>query len=190
MGLSGYLYLALLAAVGVLRLVELRVSRRHQARMLAQGAVLVREPHFKWLVVVHTGVLVGAALEVVLLHRPFFPLLAATMFALFFASNLMRLWVVRALGDLWSVQVMDSTRIGVVTTGPFRFVRHPNYTGVILEMVSLPLIHTAWITALATSAAYSIVLSLRIRAEESVLMANPEYRAAMGHKPRFLPGLF
>ena len=190
MGLSVYLYLALLAAVGLLRLVELRISRRHQERMLAHGAVKVPEPHFKWIVAVHTGVLVGAALEVALLHRPFFPLLGATMFALFLASNLMRLWVVRALGDLWSVQVMDSTRIGVVTTGPFRFVRHPNYTGVILEMISLPLIHTAWITALATCAGYSLALSTRIRAEETVLMANPEYRAAMGHKPRFLPGLF
>lgn len=190
MGLSVYLYLVLLAAVGLLRLVELRISRKHQERMLTRGAIRVREPHFKWIVAVHTGVLVGAALEVALLHRPFLPLLAAPMFALFLASNLMRLWAVRALGDLWSVEVMDSTRIGVVTNGPFRFVRHPNYTGVILEMISLPLIHTAWITALATSAAYSVTLSMRIRAEENVLMANPEYRAAMGHKPRFLPGLF
>jgi methyltransferase len=190
MGLSVYLYLALLAAVGVLRLVELRISRRHQQNMLAQGAARVPEPHFKWMVVVHTGVLIGAALEVVVLRRPFLPLLAATMFVLFLASNLMRFWVVRTLGDLWSVQVMDSTRIGVVTTGPFRFVRHPNYTGVILEMISLPLIHTAWITAIVTLVAYSFVLSMRIRAEESVLMANPDYRVAMGHKPRFLPGLF
>jgi methyltransferase len=190
MGLSVYLYLALLAAVGVLRLVELRISRRHQQLMLTRGAVRVPEPHFKWMVVVHTGVLIGAALEVVLLHRPFIPPLAASMFVLFVASNLMRFWVVRALGDLWSVQVMDSTRIGVVTTGPFRFVRHPNYTGVILEMISLPLIHTAWITALATSVGYSLALSLRIRAEERVLMANPEYRAAMEHKARFVPGLF
>lgn len=190
MGLSVYLYLVLLATVGVLRLVELRISRKHQERMLTQGAIRVREPHFKWIVAVHTGVLVGAALEVALLHRPFLPLLAAPMFALFLASNLMRFWAVRALGELWSVEVMDSTRIRVVSDGPFRFVRHPNYTGVILEMISLPLIHTAWITALATSAAYSVTLSMRIRAEENVLMANPEYRAAMGHKPRFLPGLF
>jgi methyltransferase len=190
MGLSVYLYLALLAAVGLLRLVELRISRRHQERMLTQGAVRVSEPHFKWMVIVHTGVLIGAALEVVVLRRPFLPFLAAIMFFLFLASNLMRFWVVRTLGNLWSVQVMDSTRIGVVTTGPFRFVRHPNYTGVILEMISLPLIHTAWITAIGTSLAHSFALSMRIRAEERVLMANPEYRAAMGHKPRFLPGLF
>lgn len=190
MGLSVYLYLALLAAVAVLRLVELRVSRRHQQKMLAQGAVRVPEPHFKWMVAVHTAVLVGAALEVVLLRRPFLPYLAGPMLALFLASNSMRFWVIRTLGGLWSVQVMDSTRIGVVTTGPFRFVRHPNYTGVILEMISLPLIHTAWITAIVTSLGHSIALSMRIRAEERVLMANPEYRAAMGHKPRFVPGLF
>jgi methyltransferase len=190
MGLSVYLYLALLAAVGLLRLVELQISRRHQRRMLAAGAVRIAEPHFKWIVVIHTGVLIGAALEVILLKRPFLPLLGAIMFALFLASNLVRFWVVRTLGDLWNVQVMDSTRIGVVTAGPFRFVRHPNYTGVILEMISLPLIHTAWITAIVTSLAYSFALSMRLRAEESVLMANPEYRAAMGHKPRFLPGLF
>src|SRR5947208_10728070 len=190
MGLSRYLYLALLAAVGVLRLVELRISHKHQERMLTQGAVRVPEPHFKWMVVVHTGVLVGAALEVVLLRRPFLPLLGGAMFVVFLASNLMRFWVVRTLGDLWSVQVMDSTRIGVVTTGPFRLVRHPNYTGVILEMISLPLIHTAWITAIVTSLAYSFVLSTRIRAEESVLMANTEFRSDMGYTTRFFPGLF
>lgn len=190
MGLSVYLYLALLAAVGMLRLAELRISRRHQQRMMIDGAARVPEPHFKWMVVIHTGVLVGAAAEVVLLKRPYLPLLGGPMLALFLASNLVRLWVVLTLGKLWSVQVMDSTRLGVVTTGPFRFVRHPNYTGVILEMVSLPLIHTAWITAVVALAAYSVALSKRIRTEESVLMANPEYRAAMGHKPRFLPGLF
>lgn len=190
MGLSVYLYLCLLAAVGVLRLVELRVSRRNQERMVAGGATRVPEPHFKWLVVVHTGVLVGAALEVIVLRRPFFPWLAAIMFAVFIASNLMRLWVVVSLGQLWSVQVMDSAQMGIVTTGPFRFVRHPNYAGVILEMISLPLIHTAWITAVLTSVGYSVALSMRIRAEERVLMANPEYRAAMGPKARFVPGLF
>jgi methyltransferase len=190
MGLSVYLYLCLLAAVGILRLIELRVSRRNQQRMLAGGAVRVPEPHFKLIVFVHVGMLIGAALEVILLKRPFLPLFGSVMFVLFVVSNLVRLWVVRTLGSLWSVQVMDSARLGVVTTGPFRFVRHPNYTGVILEVISLPLIHTAWITAILAWLCYSIALSRRIRAEEGVLMANPDYRAAMAHKPRFLPGLF
>lgn len=190
MGLIDYLYFALLAAVGLLRLIELRISQQNQKRMLAGGAVPVREPQFKLIVAIHTGVLFGAALEVILLKRPFIPWFGAVMFVLFLVSNLIRFWVVRALGTLWSVQVMDSTRLGVVTTGPFRFVRHPNYTGVVLEVISLPLIHTAWITAILAVLGYVVALSMRIPAEEGVLMTNPDYRAAMANKPRFLPGLF
>lgn len=190
MGLSFYLFLCLLAAVGILRLVELRVSRRNFQHLLAAGAVPVSEPHFKWIVLVHTGVLICSPLEVIFLKRPFIPWLAATMFALFLASNLLRLWVVVSLGQLWSVNVMDSAKMGIVTSGPFRFVRHPNYTGVVLEVISLPLIYTAWITALAAALGYSYALSRRVPAEEKVLMANPAYRAAMERKARFVPGLF
>ena len=85
---------------------------------------------------------------------------------------------------------MDSTRLGVITIGPFRYVRHPNYAAVFVEMIALPLIHTAWITALAGAIAHTIVLTLRLSTEERVLFANPEYAAAMSAKPRFLPGLF
>lgn len=190
MGLSVYLYLALLAAVGLLRLIELRISRRNYHRMLAGGAVPIPEPHFKWIVMIHSGVLIGAALEVIFLKRPFIPWLAAAMLALFIASNLLRLWVVLSLGQLWSVNVMDSSRMGIVTSGPFRFVRHPNYSGVVLEVISLPLIYTAWLTAVAAALGYCYALSRRVPAEEKVLMANAEYRAVMGNKPRFVPGLF
>jgi isoprenylcysteine carboxyl methyltransferase (ICMT) family protein YpbQ len=57
-------------------------------------------------------------------------------------------------------------------------------------MLALPLIHTAWITALAGSLAHMAVLTQRLSTEERVLFANPDYRAAMSGKPRFLPGLF
>jgi len=86
--------------------------------------------------------------------------------------------------------VMDSTRLGVITTGPFRYVRHPNYAAVFVEMIVLPLIHTAWITALVGAIAHIAVLAVRLSAEERVLFANPDYAAAMSSKPRFLPGLF
>ena len=190
MDLSVIAYLALLFGVAILRVFELRVSRRNQQQMIARGATKVDKPKFRWVVLVHTLVLIGAALEVVLLHRPFFPLLAGIMFAIFLASNAVRLWVVLTMGQHWNVQVMDSTRLGVVTSGPFQFVRHPNYAAVIAEMFSLPLMHTAWITALLGCAGYAAAISQRIAVEERVLLADPNYRAAMAAKPRFLPGLF
>lgn len=190
MDVSVIAFLGLLLAVGLLRLVELRISRRHQQEMLALGAAKVNDPKFRWMVVLHTSVLLGAALEVVLLRRPFFPLLAAVMFAVFLVANAVRWWVIRTLGEHWNVQVMDSTRLGVITSGPFRYVRHPNYAAVFAEMWALPLIHTAWITAVVGALAHTAVLSQRLATEERVLFANADYRAAMSGKPRFLPGLF
>jgi methyltransferase len=183
-------YLLLLLAVAALRIFELRVSKRNQAAMAARGAVKLDKPNFRWVVLAHTGVLIGAAAEVVFLRRPFYPALASVMFVLFVASNLLRLWVVRVMGQLWNVQVVDSTKLGIVTSGPFRYVRHPNYAAVFAEMFSLPLIHTAWITAIAAPIVYAAAISQRIAVEERVLLSDPEYRAAMAGKPRFLPGLF
>ena len=183
-------FLALLLAVGLLRLFELRVSRRHQQQMIARGATKINEPQFRWIVFVHTAVLLGAAVEVVALHRPFIPALAGVMLFLFLAANGVRAWVVRSMGQLWNVQVMDSTGLGVVTSGPFRFIRHPNYSAVFIEMFSLPLIHTAWITAVLGCAGYALAIAQRLLLEEKVLLANPAYRDAMSGKPRFLPGLF
>jgi methyltransferase len=190
MGVSVIAFLGLLLAVAVLRLVELQISRRHQREMIARGAAKVDEPRFRWMVLLHSAVLIGAALEVVLCKRPFLPALAATMFVIFLAANLVRWWVIRTLGNHWNVQVMDSTSLGVITSGPFRYVRHPNYAAVFSEMVALPLIHTAWITAAAGALAHVVVLAQRLSTEERVLLANPEYRATMGGKPRFIPGVF
>ena len=183
-------FLILLLAVAALRIMELRISRRHQQQLVSRGAEKVSEPKFRWMVALHTAVLLGSALEVVLLKRPFIPVLAAVAFAVFLGANAVRWWVIHTLGDHWNVQVMDSTRLGVVTSGPFRFVRHPNYAAVFAEMLALPLIHTAWITALAGSLAHILVLAQRLSTEEAVLFSNADYRAAMTGKPRFLPGLF
>jgi methyltransferase len=190
MDVSVYLFLGLLLAVGLLRLVEMRISRQHQKEMALRGAAKVEEPKFRWMVLLHTAVLIGAALEVVFLRRPFLPWLAAPMFILFLAANALRWWVIRSLGEHWNVQVVDSTCLGVVTSGPFRYVRHPNYAAVFSELLALPLIHTAWITAIAGAIAHIGVLAQRLSTEERVLLANPDYRAAMSGKPRFLPGLF
>ena len=190
MELSVIAYLGLLFVVALLRVYELLISRRHQREMVAHGAQKVDDPRFRWMVLLHTCVLLGAALEVVFLHRPFYPVFAAFCFAIFVAANVVRWWVIRTLGEHWNVQVMNSTGMGVITDGPFRYVRHPNYAAVFVEMLTLPLIHCAWITAFAGSAAHIVVLSQRLATEERVLFSDARYREAMSGKPRFVPGLF
>lgn len=190
MELSVITVLALLAWVGLTRLVELAISRRHQ-RNLARLKIGRRfEPQYPWMVALHAGVLAAAAVEVVWLHRPFLPALAAPAVVLFLLATALRWWAIASLGAHWNVRVMDSAPLGVVTTGPFRWVRHPNYVGVFVEMAALPLIHTAWMTALLAVAGNFWVLRSRLRVEESMLEAHPQYRAAMSGKARFVPGIF
>ncbi len=183
-------YLLLLVAVALGRLAELGVSRRNQRRLAAQGVVKVPEPHFPWMVVLHAGVLVAAGSEVVLLHRPLLPALALAMGLLFVLANALRWWVITTLAGHWNVQVMASTQLGVVISGPYRWIRHPNYVAVTLELIALPLVHTAWLTAIIGSVANAWLLRRRLAVEEAVLLADPTYRATMGSKPRFLPRVF
>jgi methyltransferase len=190
MELSAKAYLGLLLVVALLRIYELQISRRHQREMIAHGASKVVDPVFRPMVLLHTAVLAGAAFEVVFFRRPFYPVLAAVCFVIFLAANVVRWWVIRTLGEHWNVEVMNSTGLGVITTGPFRYVRHPNYAAVFVEMLALPLIHSAWIIAGMGSAAHILVLSRRINTEERVLFSDARYREAMYGKPRFLPGLF
>ena len=183
-------YIALLILVGIERLVEVGISKRNQRKMSEQGVRKVPEPHFPWLVLFHGFVLVAAGAEVLFLHRPLIPALAISMGVLFILSNVIRYWVIALLADLWNVQIMDSSRLGIVTSGPYRWIRHPNYVGVVMEVFSLAMIHTAWITAVFGTLGYMEILRRRVKAEDGVLMANPAYREAMGGKPRFLPRLF
>ena len=180
-------YLVLLAVAGLGRLMELRISRRNQKNLEKQGVRKIAEPHFRWMVFTHGAVLVCAAAEVLLLHRLLIPALAITMACLFIFANVLRWWVIRTLAGHWNVEVMASSRVGVITSGPYRWIRHPNYVAVVIELFSLPMIHTAWITAVVGTLADLEILRRRLRVEDGVLLADPVYRATMGEKPRFLP---
>lgn len=187
MEVSAALYLGFLALVAAGRLLELRVSHARQRRMLAQGARRIPEPNYFWMVALHSGTLAASAAEVLLAQRPFIPLLGGVTLALWILSNAARYWVIQTLAGHWNVNIVDSSPLGVVSSGPYRYIRHPNYVAVFIEILSIPLIHTAWITALAATLAHVFVLRGRVAREDAVLLANPEYRRAMGTKPRFIP---
>jgi len=183
------LYTALLVIVGAFRLGELRLSRHNRNRLRARGAARVPEPHFRAMVLLHTAILAGSGLEAWLTRRPPILPLTAAMLGLLVGATALRLWVIATLGRHWNVVIVDSVALGVVTRGPYRWIRHPNYVAVFVELLALPLVHAAWVTALLGSAAHVWVLYHRIRTEEAALLAHQSYRALMGPKPRFIPRL-
>jgi methyltransferase len=166
---SRVLYTLLIAGVAAQRLVELRLARRHQRALEARGAVEVAPRHYRAMVLLHGAFLVACPLEVWWLRRPFLPALAAAMAALLVAAQALRYWAIATLGERWTTRIVCLPGMPPVSAGPYRFLRHPNYLAVAVEMAALPLLHGAWLTAAVFSAADAAVLTVRIRAEESAL---------------------
>ena len=179
-------YAAVLAVVALERVVELWLSRRHAAWALARGGVEVGRRHFVAMKILHTAIFMAALAEAWLLERPLVPWLAATMLAVVVLSQGLRYWAIATLGRYWNVRVIVVPGAEAVERGPYRFIRHPNYLAVILEIAALPLIHTAVITAVVFTALNAALLAVRIRCEEQALREHCGYER-LSARPRFMP---
>lgn len=162
-------FVVLIAAVGVERVIELVISQRHVAWALARGGVEYGRSHYPAMVVLHVGLLLGAVAEVVLLDRVFLPWLGWPMLVVVLLAQSLRWWSIVTLGPQWNTRVVVVPGAGRVTSGPYRWVRHPNYVAVVAEGVSLPLVHTAWITSTVFTVLNAFLLRTRIRVENRAL---------------------
>jgi methyltransferase len=165
-------YLVLILATGVERLVEVVISTRHARWAFACGGVEFGQKHFPWMVALHTALLVGALAEVFLLDRPFLPWLGWPMLAIALLCQLGRYWVIWALGEQWNTRVIVVPGLSRVTRGPYRYrwLPHPNYLIVVVEGIALPLVHSAWITAIVFTVLNAILLlKFRIPTEDRAL---------------------
>jgi methyltransferase len=163
----------LVLAVGFERLAELLVSKHNAAWSREHGGVETGSGHYPVMVVLHTGLLAGALVEVWLRRPEFMPALGWTMVALVLASQALRWWCIGTLGPHWNTRVIVVPDLPPVTTGPYRFLSHPNYIAVAVEGVALPLVHSAWMTALVFTVCNAVLLSVRIRVENAALASLP-----------------
>ena len=181
-------FAGLLLATGMMRLVEIVVSVR---RIRRRPGALVREPWlFPLMALLHVALVFGPLVEVLRLERPVVPALAAAAGAVLILAVVLRVWTLKTIGRSWNVRVVVPAPGEIVTTGPYAWIRHPNYLVVILEVAALPLLHTAWISCLVLSSINAFVLFHRIRIEESQLERIEEWRRAMSGRPRLVPGIF
>ena len=157
--MSVILYVAFVLATGVERLYELRVSKRNAAAAFALGGREYGQRHFPWMVALHTGLLLACIAEVVLLDRPFIPWLGWPMLVIAVACQVARYWIIASLGAQWNTRVIVVPGAArVVARGPYRWFTHPNYVVVAVEGIALPLVHTAWITAIAFTVLNAVLL--------------------------------
>jgi methyltransferase len=179
-------YWVFLALLALERIGELVLSTRNAAWALSQGGREVGQGHYRVMTAFHTAFLISCAVEPWLLQRPFpggwgFVALGAALVA-----QALRYWAIATLGRRWNTRVIVLPDAAPVTEGPYRFIKHPNYVAVGLELLAVPLIHGAWLTALVFSLGNLLLLRVRIQVEEEAL--GPKWRSAFEGKGRFVPG--
>ena len=169
--MSVILYVAFVLATGGERIYELVVSRRNAARAFEQGGREYGQKHFPWMVALHTGLLLACIAEVVLLDRPFIAWLGWPMLVIAVLCQFARYWIISSLGSQWNTRVIvvpGAPR--VVARGPYKWFTHPNYVIVAIEGIALPLVHSAWITAIAFTLLNAVLLlGFRIPTEDRAL---------------------
>lgn len=185
---SVWLFGALVLLVGAERLVELVLSRRGAKRAFARGGKEYGREHFPAMVVLHSAFLLCCVLEVWLLGRPFVAAIGWPALLGVIVAMTLRYWAVLSLQGRWNARVICVPGDRVQAGGPYAYVRHPNYVAVVLEIAALPLVHSAYITAVAFSLLNAWMLKVRIAVEEHALGETTDYGERFAKRPRFVPG--
>jgi methyltransferase len=167
--LSGTTILVLaVALVAAQRLLELLLARRNERKARAKGAVEWGRGHYPFIVALHTLWLVSTLVEGVL-RGPELPPYWPVPLAMFLLAQPLRYWAIFSLGESWNTKILVLPGAKPVERGPYRYLSHPNYVVVVVEILAFPLIFGAWATALVFTVLNAALLSVRIREEDRAL---------------------
>lgn len=157
------------------RLIELIVAKNNESWMRSKGAYEVGASHYPYMVAMHVAFFIALLVEVDIFSRPVSPLWSVLL-TLFIIAQCLRLWCLSSLGKFWNTKIIILPNANVVAKGPYRFLRHPNYVIVTAEILILPLLFSAYFTAIVFTLLNIWMLSVRIPLEEKALKDATDYR--------------
>jgi methyltransferase len=163
------LFFGFVAIIIVQRLLELRIAKRNEKWALEHGAQEFSPEHYPWIVALHIAWILGIALEGFLRGAQSAPLWPLWL-GIFLLAQVGRYWAISSLGKFWNTRILILPGGGRVSSGPYKYFKHPNYIVVALELLSGPLIFGATYTAIIASVLNAaLLLGVRIPAEEQAL---------------------
>lgn len=163
------IFWVVIAIIIVQRGIELVIARRNESWMKSQGAVEFGQDHYKWIVLMHGSFFLFVIGEVVLTGAELIPWWPIVL-SIFLTAQVARIWVLSSLGRFWNTKIIVLPGEKLVKKGPYQWVKHPNYWIVGMELLTLPILFQAWVTAVVFTILNGIFLLLvRIPKEEEAL---------------------
>ena len=158
----------LIIILAIQRLSELLIAGRNERALLSEGAVEYDRSGYRVIVIMHIAFFVSFIAEYVLLKKglnTLWPLLLSVLLL----AEVLRYWAIFSLGKYWNTKILVIPYTLPVSRGPYRYMRHPNYLCVVLEIAIVPLIFSCYITSAVFSLLNIILLYRRIGIEERAL---------------------
>lgn len=166
--MSGLLWTFFLFLV-VQRLCELVIARRNEKWMKERGGLERGEEHYKYFVFLHLLFFLSILTEVFLLKRIVIPFQPA-FFIVFLLAQIARIWCIQSLGKFWNTKVIVLPDFPLVKRGPYRYIKHPNYIIVGIELFVIPLLFGAIITSVIFPFLHIVLIKyIRLPVEERAL---------------------
>lgn len=162
------IFFVCIGAVIVQRMGELIVAKRHSKKMFEKGAVEIDRKGYIFIVCMHSGFFIVMILEFIFLNRNLnlYWYLLAFIFVL---AQALRYWAIKSLGINWNTRIIVLKGSMQITSGPYKYINHPNYIAVETELIILPLIFSCYITSLIFGVLNFFVLKRRIKIENKAL---------------------
>ena len=175
------LFAGIFSILVIQRLGELMLAKSNERWMKERGAKELGQNHYKYIVMLHISFLLAVGIETIL--RGFsLSIIWTIMLGIFVLAQFLRFWTIKSLGRFWNTKIIVLPDANVVNKGPYRYIKHPNYVIVALEIISLPLIFSSYITAIVFTLLNGILLlKVRIPIEEKALKDVTDYRVVFSN---------
>jgi|SRR5690625_1492349 len=147
------------------RLIELIIAKRNEKWMKERGGIEHKEEHYKWLILIHTLFFISLIFESTLNSLN----LNYMLILLFIITQVGRIWCIIALGRFWNTKIIILPNVTLIRNGPYKYLKHPNYVIVGMELIIIPLIFGAYITAIIFPILHYTILRIRVSKENAAL---------------------
>ncbi|WP_113929364.1 isoprenylcysteine carboxylmethyltransferase family protein [Bacillus sp. P14.5] len=180
------MFYLMFTVIAVQRMAELVIAKRNEKWMKGKGAREYGQKHYKLMVSIHLLFFISLLAEEFFMKRPLNQYWAA-LFILFLLTQAGRVWVITSLGRYWNTKIIVLPQAEVIAKGPYKFIKHPNYLIVTIELIVIPLIFNAYWTLFIFALLNQFILSVRIPLEEKALEDATNYQSVHQGKKRFIP---
>ncbi len=157
------------------RLVELVIAKNNEKWMKARGGIEAGAEHYKWFIYLHTLFFLSVIVEILMKCNNHEVVFNYVYFVVFIAAQLARFWCIYSLGRFWNTKIIVLPRVALIKKGPYKYVKHPNYIIVAVELFIIPMLFGAYLSAVIFPLLHIILLRIRIPAEEKALASIPKF---------------